>query len=808
MRGASGIGILDHSGTEFGGPTEARRGASVVPAVADQLHSSLLRAENELAGEYRRRNDRYDYRSVHPADVDALLAQGWEIYRKGKTRFRIRQLKPHDKLLEDEVWSLFHRMRYPELSGRHFKIEYTRRDGTPDSKQIDVFAKNEETALVVECKSRVERGKRALTKDLAETGYLQKPIADAIRRVYGLEHKLQVIWVYVTRNIIWSDPDLARASDLNIQVVTENEFRYYDKFIRHLGPAGRYQVLAEFLRNKRIPELENVKVPAVRGRLGKHTFYSFVVPARHLLKIAFVNHQALSHPNPDRDELPAYQRMVSPGRIKEIERFIAGGGFFPTNILVNFVSGCKFDLLSNKENSAEGLRFGWLHLPSRYRSAWIIDGQHRLYGYSRLDEKFLDQSLFVLAFERMKTNVEAELFITINQKQKSVPKTIIASLKADLLWGSEEPRERVDALASALIKRVNLDASSPFYQRFSMEGLEDAEGTALTIGEVSKGLARSGLLGKVLQKNYSLGPLCGATDEETVPRARKFLNSYFALIREANPERWEQGRDGAILSNPGIRAHLLLIAEIFRYCAAKRGVDPDLCNDEELLTMVSDTIPPLLHFIKTAPDSEVRSRFSRRFGEGGVVEYHNNLCRIIHEGQPDFGTDEFRKWLAAQDQARIANANQQVIEIDRGLRDYVFRVLKRVHGEHEIPTSGEKAYWDEGIESGKIKAEAYSRQQQDPASERRPKEAYVNTIELKQIVRQSNNWSYFKDNLNIPLPGEKGKVYYLDWMDRFNQLRRIPAHPSSLRPYTKEDFEFLEWLREELDSKHDIATGG
>src|SRR5262249_25891195 len=157
---------------------------------------------------------------------------------------------------------------------------------------------------------------------------------------------------------------------------------------------------------------------------------------------------------------------------------------------------------------------------------------------------------------------------TINQKQRTVPKTIIASLKADLLWGSEEPRERIDALASALVKAMNTDPSSPFYQRFAMEGLEDAEETALTIGEVTKGLVRSGLLGKSLQRNYSLGPLCGTTDDETVNRARKFLNEYFGQIRDANPTRWEHGRSGAILSNPGVRAYLLLLTEIFRYCAA------------------------------------------------------------------------------------------------------------------------------------------------------------------------------------------------------------------------------------------------
>src|SRR5437763_11217354 len=99
--------------------TDVQRSISVISAVPEEILSSLLQTENDLAAEYRRRNDPYNYRSVHPADVDDLLSRGWEVQRKGKTRVRLRQKKPHDRLLEDSVWALFRRMRYPEISGKH-----------------------------------------------------------------------------------------------------------------------------------------------------------------------------------------------------------------------------------------------------------------------------------------------------------------------------------------------------------------------------------------------------------------------------------------------------------------------------------------------------------------------------------------------------------------------------------------------------------------------------------------------------------------------------------------------------------------
>ena len=274
----------------------SHRPVRIEEGASDKILDNLLTTEGDIAAEYRRRNNSHTYQSAHPVDVETLVAEGWELHKRGKTRVRLKQRKSHDIWLEDCVWALLRRMRYPQLNGKHFKLEYERPDGTKNSKQIDVFAKDDETVLVIECKSRATRGRKLLSKDLSETYYLQKPIADAVRRIYGRSFRPQIIWMYVTKNIIWSEPDLARADAINVRVVTENEFQYYDKFIRHMGPAGRYQFLAEFLRGKKIPGLEDIKIPAVRGRLGKHTFYSFVIPAKHLLKIAFVNHNALKSP--------------------------------------------------------------------------------------------------------------------------------------------------------------------------------------------------------------------------------------------------------------------------------------------------------------------------------------------------------------------------------------------------------------------------------------------------------------------------------------------------------------------------------
>lgn len=762
----------------------------------------LLSDAKELTAAYRKRKTPFVFESVHPADVETKRGQGWEIQRRGQRKTRMRKAKSHDRLLEDRVWCFLYRLGYPALNGERFNIGFEREDGTKGKKQIDVFAIDEETAFVIECKSKLDRGRKSLQKDVHESIALQDFIRKSIFDSFKNRPKPKIIWAYATNNIIWSEPDIERASAGKISIITENEIQYLEAFIKHMGPAGKYQVLGEFLKGQKVPGIGEVRVPAIRGKIGGEVFYSFVATPRRLLKIAFINHQALSHP----DGRPAYQRMISSSRIKDIGKFINIGGYFPTNILVNFINKPKFSMITNKLNTDPNIKFGWLTLPTTYRSAWIIDGQHRLYGYSHLTGKFLDQSLFVVAFEEMQTRKEADLFITINHKQKSVPKSLLVSLLADLRLGDPEPRTALAALASAVVRAVNVDKSSPFFRRFAVHGIPPEPNQNLTISEAVNGLTRSGLFGRVVHKVLAPGPLTGATDEDTIERARKVLNGYFEMLRDAHPDRWEAGKSAYICTNPAIRAHLMLVAEIIQYLELKKGIDFIQLKEEQFVKQVGKIGRPILDFIRTASNEKIRDNFSRKFGEGGVREYLYNLCEIIIGDYEEFGSEEFRQYISQKGSDRVVEANQLVIHVAELMINHVIDVLKAVHGTHTL-SSGEQAFWELGIKGQRAKDNAYKKQQDDPPGERLPKEAYLDILDLKDIIQQPDNWSHFEAVFNNAATGEKkGKKYYTSWIAHFNELRRIPAHKSALRTYSEEDFEFLDWLRSEALRKLEAAV--
>ncbi len=665
--------------------------------------SPLLEDSKAKRSQYRARNNLYDFMGAHSADVQEYEQKGWVVHRPGKRITRIKREKSHNKWLEDRVWCLLHKMGYHIMNGENFKVSFERSDRSTGKKQIDVFAADSETAFVIECKSRQKRDRRSLQKDILETVALKEYIRRSIYKLYNDSPKPKIIWAYVTNNIIWSEPDVDRATDGGIIIITENELQYFEAFIRHMGPAGKYQILGEFLKRQKVPGLGEIKIPAIRGTVAGETFYSFVTTPRNLLKIAFINHQALNHP----DGKPAYQRMVTSSRIKEIGKFIENGGYFPTNILVNFTCKPRWELISNKENTDPNIKFGWLTLPSMYRSAWIIDGQHRLYGYSHLSEQFLDQSLFILAFEEMATRKEADLFVTINHKQKSVPKSLLVSLLADLKLGDSDPSTALFALASAVVRSINIDKTSPFFRRFTQHGVPPEPQQNLTISEAVHGLKASELLGKVAHKTIVRGPLADATDEKTVERARKVLNLYFEALRNANPKRWETGKGGYLCYNPGIRAHFMLIAEIVKYLSHKKGLDFYTLPVEKFATEVIEVAQHAFNFVAQSTDETINKNFKVTFGSGGPKEYLYRLYTIIHAALPDFGPEEFVNWRSKTESERVDEAKIFAMQLSEKMVDCVIKTLKRVHGEklliQVILSFGRLALTTDGFERMPIK---------------------------------------------------------------------------------------------------------
>lgn len=118
------------------------------------LFSPLIEDEAKLKKEARKRASRFDFQTVHKSDVQEELNKGWEVQKRLTKTIKLRRKKPHDKWLEDRFFGLITKMGYKVVNGDNFTISFKRKSGTVGKKQIDVYAEDDETVFIVECKSK------------------------------------------------------------------------------------------------------------------------------------------------------------------------------------------------------------------------------------------------------------------------------------------------------------------------------------------------------------------------------------------------------------------------------------------------------------------------------------------------------------------------------------------------------------------------------------------------------------------------------------------------------------------------------
>ena len=110
----------------------------------------------------------------------------------------------------------------------------------------------------------------------------------------------------------------------------DHDLGYYENLVSHIGPAAKYQLLADMLPGKAVPGLA-LRVLAIRTRMGGFRCYTFSISPEYLLKISYVSHRSKGKAS----DVSTYQRMLNKTRLNSIRLYITDDGIFPTNIVIN-----------------------------------------------------------------------------------------------------------------------------------------------------------------------------------------------------------------------------------------------------------------------------------------------------------------------------------------------------------------------------------------------------------------------------------------------------------------------------------------
>lgn len=701
-------------------------------------------------------------------------AEGWRVFRRNAKSTRMAKEKPADEQLEDEVWSILAQMGFKEMSkGRQFKIAVE--EGLPP-RQIDVFAKDDETAVIVECTRRDEPGRRRMAYLIDKIRANRGNLIGSIHKTYSRQPKLKVKFVIATRKILWSDADKKKCREAEIAIITDAELDYYSQLTKHLKSAARYQFLAHVFSGQKIEGLVN-KVMATRGKMGDHTFFTFLIRPDELLKIAYVGHKA----SRDIDNLETYQRMLQPIRLKKIAAYINDGGKFPTNIVVNLKTPkrnkLRFDV---KERYGEGT-LGELYLPPTYASAWIIDGQHRLYGYAYAREAAdgfnRDSTLLpVLAFEDLPADEEMNLFIDINSKQVKVRNNLLVELYSDLHWQSPDPGEAFQALLSRIAARLNSDGASPLSNRMVVSGKRKTTFRCLTQTSIQAGLREAKLLGTYGNGAITPGPLSTARKDDYRSNLKKgvtVLSDCLGLFANNLRDHWKLGDHreenlcGYLCTNIGIRAIFLIIKDIADHIEYKDSVKLCYFDAEETFAEVRPYLQVLIDHFQNAPAQDFLRLRLIGSSLASVRRQAYEMEVIVNSRMPEFNPTGLQDYRDSRDEAGTQEASEKVRQIERRLFDYVIGTLQAEYG------TSNKDWWIQGIPV-KIRQDCTKRWEARNREGSEEQELYlINYIEICH-----SNWELFKDVISLGQGDKSNKKKMTGWIKDLNQIRNRTAHPA------------------------------
>ncbi len=715
--------------------------------------------------------------------VELEEKDGWSILQHNKKSIRIKKEKPFDEKLEDKVWSILTRMGFNELSkDRQFKINVG--DDIP-GRQIDVFAKDEETALFIECTACEERKRKSLANLIEKIVSIRKKVFNRARIHYGHDSKLQMKWGIATRNIEWFEADEKKCEEENIFVLKDSNIEYYNRLANHLKEAAKYQLLAQIFRNEKIKGLSLV-VPATRGKEGRTISYNFLLRPYDLLKIAYISHKK----GDDVDDFDTYQRMLTPSRLKKIGKYIDGGGQFPTNIVVNIKSprSVRFDKKKDIGTSA----YGQLYLPSQYASVWIIDGQHRLYGYSystRSMKKDSDTTVFpVLAYVNLPSDKEAEMFISINCEQVKVSRNLLNEIYSGLKWDSDDFKDRIDGLRSRITMNMNSVSTSPIFERVIVTNTKKTNYRCLTINSFVDGLKENRFFGEENKNGFTPGHLTASYSQNlkiTLNKAVLTIEHYLNLFKSKLNKHWMLGDapGGFLCTNNGIRALLRVLKEIFDHVEYENGEKLHKLKAEDLFNDIDKYTEPLIEYFLTQSTDEILY-YRNRTALKGVNQNTMRMLSVIHRTYIDFHPKKLEKYLEKIDEEGTEEAKKKIDDISRQMYQFVIEKLIDKHDDR---------WWYNGVPE-KVRQECIIRQDKDKGA--KDKEQYLRLIDYHSIASQ--DWNFFQEYFAIGKDG--GKKKKLDWLVKLNDIRNITHHPEKW-PAEKEQVELVRKIHKHIMEK-------
>lgn len=743
----------------------------------------------ELLSIKREKNIPSTYINIPSNKIEEYEANGWKIDKKLKYSHKMQKKKPMNEMFKNQVWLTFCNLGFQTMN-KDSDFILTCPSEPSWEQSIDVFAADEETALCIQCYSTEESNKKSnFSKEIHAIGEKKRTIITTLNKSFP-NKKLKVKFIFATQNYNLSSQDRKALNSFDIEHFDEEILEYYSELSKHLGPASRYQLLGSLFENQKIEGIENI-TPAIKGAMGGHTYYSFSIEPEKLLKLGYVLHRN----NANKNSMPAYQRIIKKNRLSQVQEFVNTGGFFPNSIVINIDTkskGLRFDMSDLQEKNSVS-KLGMLHLPKKYKSIYIIDGQHRLYGYSGSEYRTTN-SVPVVAFLDLKKEDQVKLFMEINENQKAVSKNLRNTLNSDLLWSSSSFIDQRRALSLKIAQSLGEERDSPLYNRVIIGENSKTPQCCITIDTIKSAIDKSNFLTTFNKKNEIVvhGTFDKGTNDSTYDILFPFLLECFNYIARKSNQEWSKGESetGILTINVGIYSIILVVNDIVNHLLSLQKIAPVYDPLEVFMDKVEYYLEPTVEYFNGL-SSKDKLELRTSYGGSGKTKYWRKLQRAIVLERPDFEPLGYIDYWENNQKKFNEESFKMIRDIETLLKQDFEEKLYSVYGENWFINGVPKNVYDSAT---KLAAD------KNYANKDSEVQAWdcLHLINYRDIALYGSNWRDLFEK-NYTKPGEEklggGKKAKTEWMQKLNGIRNQNFHEYSV---TVEEHDFLLELKQWL----------
>lgn len=687
-----------------------------------------------LTKKFKAKKTPYFTRSILLNELEYYLKEGWEEVSISKYKAKVQKIKPAGVRFEDDIWCMFYNLGFRNLNyDEQLTIQWG--DNSEDSHQLDVVAVGEEAIFVVECKATENLKASSFKKDIDEICLYKEGVTKALRQIYGDDKKVK--FIFATRNYTFADgcEDEKRLADNKIFQFTDNTFDYVNSLIKSYKSTVIYQFYGLMFQHERINN-EKIRVPALKGTMGGHNYYMLSIEPAKLLKIGFVLHRTKVN---TQIAMPTYQRLLVPSRLKGIGEFIDKGGYFPNTVIINFDNSNKknrvyFEQAAGGSDDTK-TKLGYLTIPNAYCIAYIIDGQHRVYGYAGSKHKDTN-TIPVVAFDGLPSDEQLKIFMDINEHQKAVSPSLRLDLNEDLNWDSPHLNSRLKALRSSIIKQLGSGNNSVLARKIAI-----GEDTAkLALKPFDTALSQSSLLPKATTKEFTKHMDVCLYNTNSIEHNKAMLDSQrrisnllkdcYAYVYHKMSDEHKEEYEKFIECNRGTYAFVSLIASLNEHLILSGNLSQTSSTKEQVDKM-SLYFDVLIDYLCNMPDED-KSQILLMKGAGADTVWLRMYQNAIRKKIQSFNPNGLDAWLETQDKGLQEEGKECGKQIEQEIKSRIIRKLEELYGET----------WENKVT--KIKGKCFQRMDENDDADNLDWTDFMVLQDYKEII--DNNWNIRKEN--------------------------------------------------------------